>query len=114
MDNFLKKNTFLFISLGAVPGALLRWQIDEIFFVNMIGCFLLGFVNALGISKRYKLIIGYGFCGSITTFSGWSLSLHKMFTQGLYKMFLFNSVLTVLIGVFAIGLGHMCAKKLTA
>ena len=52
----IKNKTFLLISLGAILGALFRWQIDEIFIVNLIGCFLLGFFNSLNISYK-KLII---------------------------------------------------------
>ena len=48
----IKNNTFFLISLGAILGALFRWQIDEIFIVNLIGCFLLGFFNSLDILKR--------------------------------------------------------------
>ena len=109
----LKKNTF-FISIGAIPGALFRWQVDEIFIVNIIGCFLLGFFNSLAMPKRYKLTLGVGLCGSMTTFSGWSFHLHDLLDEGLYKLFLVNSILIVIIGVLAIGLGHLLGKKLHA
>ena len=112
MARDIKKNTFFLISLGAIPGALFRWQIDEIFVVNLIGCFLLGFINSLAISKRYKLTLGFGLCGSMTTFSGWSFHLSKLINQGHYHLFLFHSILFVLMGVLAIGLGHIFAKKL--
>ena len=108
----IKKNTFFIISAGAIPGALLRWQIDRIFIVNIIGCFLLGFFNSLDIQKRYRLALSVGFCGSLTTFSGWSSHLYDLFNQGLYKLFLFNLISSVLVGVFAIGLGHIFAKKI--
>ena len=112
MDIEIKKNTFFLISIGAIPGALIRWQIDEIFIVNIIGCFLLGFFNSLAIPKKYKLTLGVGLCSSMTTFSGWSFHLHNLLNQGLYRLFLFNSILIVLIGVLAIALGHMFSKKL--
>ncbi len=107
----IRKNTFILISMGAIPGALIRWQIDEIFIVNLIGCFLLGFVNSLDISKRYKLILGMGLSGSMTTFSGWSFYSYKLLSQGLYKLFLFTSISILLAGVFAIYFGHMIGKK---
>ncbi len=113
MQNFLKNNVVL-ISIGALPGALTRWQIDDIFIANLIGCFLLGFFNNLTISRRYKLIFGFGFCGSMTTFSGWSFYLYNLINQGLYKIFLFHSILIVLLGIFAISLGYMFAKRLNA
>ena len=110
----IKKNTFFLISIGAIPGALVRWHIDEIFVVNLIGCFLLGFFHSLNISKRFKLTFGVGLCGSMTTFSGWSSYLFNLLSQGLYKLLLFHSISIVLIGVFAMGLGHILAKRLNA
>ena len=110
----LFKNNFFLISLGAVPGALIRWQIDEILLVNLIGCFLLGFFNSLAISKRYKLIFGFGFCGSLTTFSGWSFQLFELISQGLFKLFSLNLVSTILIGYVAVGLGYLLAKQVNS
>ena len=112
MDILIKKNTFFLISLGAIPGALLRWKIDEIFIVNLIGCFLLGIINALPISSRYKLIFGFGFCGSLTTFSGLSFQLFQLISQGLFELFFLNAVLIVLISFFAICIGDLLAKKI--
>ncbi len=112
MNNFFKKNKYFLISIGAVPGAIFRWQIDDFFMVNTIGCFLLGIINAMPVKRIYKLIFGFGFCGSLTTFSGWSLYLFKLINQGLYKLFFLNSVLIVLIGLFAICLGDLFAKKI--
>ena len=114
MSKDIKNNAFFLISLGAIPGALFRWQIDEIFIVNLIGCFLLGFFNSLNILKRYKLTLCVGLCGSMTTFSGWSFYLYKLLNQGLYQLFLLDSISIVLLGVLAIGLGHIIAKKLNA
>ena len=111
MANFNTKNTFFMISIGAIPGALIRWQIEEFFVVNIIGCFFLGFFNSLSIAKRYKLTFGVGFCGSMTTFSGWSFYLNDLLTQRFYLLFLVHSVLIVVAGIFAVGLGHIFAKK---
>ena len=111
MNSFLKNNNFILISVGAVPAAILRWQIDQIFIVNAIGCFLLGFINSLPVSRRYKLIFGFGFCGSLTTFSGLSFQLYKLINQGFYKLFFFHSILILMIGLFSVGLGHLLAKK---
>ena len=113
MEKYLKKNNFLLVSLGAIPGAIFRWQIDEVIIVNIVGCFFLGFINALPVSRRYKLIFGFGFCGSLTTFSGWSYQLFKLINKGFYKLFFWNSILIAILGVFAVGLGHLIAKKIT-
>ena len=112
MYSFLRNNSFIIISVGAVPAAILRWQIDQIFIVNAIGCFLLGFINSLPVSRRYKLMFGFGFCGSLTTFSGLSFQLYKLINQGLYKLFFLNSILILTIGLLSVGLGHLLAKKI--
>ena len=114
MNRFLKNNNFLFISIGAIPAAIFRWQIDQIFIVNIIGCFLLGFINELPVSRSYKLILGFGFCGSLTTFSGWSFQLFKLINQGLYKLFFFNLLINLLMGLFAVGFGYLFAKKINS
>ena len=112
MYSFLRNNSFIIISVGAVPAAILRWQIDQIFIVNAIGCFLLGFINSLPVSRGYKLMFGFGFCGSLTTFSGWSFQLFKLINQGFYQLFFFKSISIVMLGIFAVSLGHLLAKKI--
>ena len=112
MNDWLKNNNFFIISIGAIPAAILRWQIDQIFIVNTIGCFLLGFINSLPVTRRYKLILGVGFCGSLTTFSGWSFQLFQLINEGFYKLFFFNSIFIVILGIFAFFLGDFVAKKI--
>ena len=112
MNNFFKNNNFVLISIGAIPAAILRWQIDRIFIVNIIGCFLIGLINSLPVSRRSKLIFGFGFCGSLTTFSGWSYQLFKLLNLGFYKLFFLNAILLVILGILAIGLGDWVGKKI--
>ena len=114
MNDFFEKNHVFLISIVSFSAALIRWQIDQIFIVNTIGCFLLGFVNSLPISRKYKLIFGFGFCGSLTTFSGWSFQLFKLMQQGLYKLFFLNSILSMICGILAVGFGHLVAKKIVS
>ena len=113
MNKFFSKNYFFLISIGAVPGALLRWEIDEIMIVNIIGCFFLGLVHSIPARNRLKLILGFGFCGSLTTFSGWSLQLFTLLNQGLYELFFLNLTITVILGFFAVCLGHLIAQNIT-
>tara|TARA_B100000700_G_scaffold289510_1_gene346885 strand:- start:147 stop:491 length:345 start_codon:yes stop_codon:yes gene_type:complete len=112
MNNFIKNNNFIIISVLSIPAVILRWQIDQILIVNIIGCFLLGFINSLTIPKKYKLIFGFGFCGSLTTFSGWSLQLFELIKEGFYKLFFLNSIFIVMLGFIAVGLGHFVARKI--
>ena len=112
MKSFLKENNFFIISIATIPAAIFRWQIDQILIVNTIGCFLLGFINSMPISRRYKLFFGFGFCGSLTTFSGLSFQLFNFINQGLYRLFVLNLIAIVMLGIFAVGLGHLVAKKI--
>ena len=112
MNGFLRNNNFIIISIGAVPAAIFRWQIDQVFIINIIGCFLLGFINSLSISRRYKLLFSFGFCGSFTTFSGWAFQLFKLLNQGFYKLFFLNSILMLMLGILAVGIGDFLAKKI--
>ena len=76
------------VALGAVPGALLRWQsgvqlgphlggsAGADLLVNLVGSFILGFL-AGPIPRRTSLVLllGIGFCGCLTTFSSWMLDV---------------------------------------
>ena len=75
-------NELLLVAVGAVPGALLRWQValhlgDRNVVVNVLGAALLGFLAGLPAAPRRQLLLGIGFCGSLTTFSSWMLAVAK-------------------------------------
>ena len=108
-----KKNKLKCLGLLGNKGGKCIKFCDDVFIVNIIGCFLLGMINSLPISRRYKLIFGFGFCGSLTTFSGWSFQLFQLISKGLYKLFFLNLIFFVLIGFFAVGFGHTVAKKIS-
>ena len=85
----------LLVALGAMPGALLRWQAGvqlapwlggsagADLLVNVVGSFVLGFL-AGPIPRRTGLVllVGIGFCGSLTTFSSWVLDVVKLLEAG--------------------------------
>ena len=111
MKNSFKITNSLIITLGAIPAALLRWQLADILMVNLIGCFLIGLINALTINQKYKLLFGFGFCGSLTTYSGWMDYLFELLNDGFYKEFFISSISTVVFGFSAISFGYLLAKK---
>ncbi len=60
------------VAAGAIPGALLRWQLPDLLLANLLGCLLLGLLLGLcGTRPRLLLGGGIGFCGSLTSFSSW-------------------------------------------
>ena len=103
---------FFIISIGSILGSLIKWKIDNIFFVNILGCFIFGFINNLQISKKFKLFFCFSFCGSLTTFSGWILDLFNIFNKRLYLLFLFKVILFLVIGYFALYLGYLISNNL--
>ena len=77
----------LLVGLGAVPGALLRWQVslhwaDCHVLVNVVGAALLGVIAGLPAAPRRQLLVGIGFCGSLTTFSSWMLDAMRLISAG--------------------------------
>jgi CrcB protein len=103
------------VALGAVPGALLRWQsgvqlgpylggsAGADLLVNLVGSFLLGFL-AGPIPRRTGLVLllGIGFCGCLTTFSSWMLDVAKLIQAG-------RPFWGVLLIVASLALGLLCA-----
>jgi len=83
------------VAVGAVPGALLRWQsgvqlgphlggsAGADLLVNLVGSFVLGFL-AGPIPRRTSLLLllGIGFCGCLTTFSSWMLDVANLIQAG--------------------------------
>ena len=95
-NNTIKK--VFFVSIGAIPGVILRWQIDEILIVNIIGCFLIGLFNFSSSNSKYKLIFCIGFCGSLTTFSGWIFDLFILISDGFYLQASLLTIAMILMG----------------
>ena len=100
------------ISAGSILGSLIRWKIDNVFLVNILGCFIFGFINNLHVSKKFKLFFCFSFCGSLTTFSGWILELLNILNKGFYFLFILNVSLFLVIGYFAIYFGYSLSANL--
>jgi CrcB protein len=79
---------FMFLAVGAVLGAYIRYKItafpliwgivgSNVLFVNIIGSFILGVFSILLLSwnldQKYSFLVAIGFCGSLTTMSSFAL-----------------------------------------
>ncbi|MEE2696279.1 MAG: CrcB family protein [Cyanobacteriota bacterium] len=107
----------LLVALGAVPGALLRWQValhlkDQNLLVNTFGAALLGLLAGLPAAPRRQLLLGLGFCGSVTTFSSWMLAAMKHFSTGDWGAALGLIGLTLGLGLGAAGLGFSLGRRI--
>ena len=104
------------VALGAVPGALLRWQValhgsDRHLLVNVLGAALLGLLAGLPAAPRRQLLIGIGFCGSLTTFSSWMLEAMQLISAGKIVEALGLIGFTLGLGVGAAALGLWIGPK---
>ena len=105
------------VALGAVPGAVMRWQIashfhDNDVIVNVLGAFILGWLVGLPIRPKRQLLIGIGFCGSLTTFSSWMVHCVTFISQGDWLAALGLIGITLGLGVGAAGLGVFTGRAL--
>ena len=107
----------LLVALGAVPGALLRWQLslhlaDQNLVANTLGSALLGFLAGLPAAPRRQLLLGVGFCGSITTFSSWMLDAVRQLGVGEIKSAAGLIGLTLGLGLGAAALGFQLGRQI--
>ena len=103
-------NELVLVAVGAVPGALLRWQValhwaDRHLFVNVVGAALLGWLAGLPAAPRRQLLVGIGFCGSLTTFSSWMLDAMQLISAGQISEAFGLISLTLGLGLGAAALG---------
>ena len=107
----------LLVALGAVPGALLRWQLslhlaDQNLVANTLGSALLGFLAGLPAAPRRQLLLGVGFCGSLTTFSSWMLDAVRQLGVGEIKFAAGLIGLTLGLGLGAAALGFQLGRQI--
>ena len=113
----LELEELLLVALGAVPGALLRWQLsvqlqDRHVLVNTLGAAILGLLAGLPAAPRRQLLLGIGFCGSLTTFSSWMLAAMKHVSAGDWPAALGLLGLTLGLGLGAAALGFSLGRRL--
>ena len=90
----------LWISLGAVAGANLRYFVSRLaarflsstfpystLFINVTGSFLLGFFlvwtsERVLADPKWRMLVAVGFCGAYTTFSSYAFETMHFFQQG--------------------------------
>ena len=113
----LELQELLLVGVGAVPGALLRWQLalhlgDENLLVNVLGAALLGVLAGLPAAPRRQLLLGIGFCGSLTTFSSWMLAAMKYLSAGDWADAAGLLVLTLGLGLGGAWIGFLSGRSL--
>ena len=115
------KYDLLYLAAGALLGAFLRYKVtgDSLFvgglpisvlIVNILGSFILGAsstaVSSLGLDERYTLLVGIGFCGSLTTMSSFAFETMNLIGVGEFATARLDIVLNVGASLGAIILGR--------
>ena len=113
----LELQELLLVGMGAVPGALVRWQLaqhlaDQNLLANVLGAALLGLLAGLPAAPRRQLLLGIGFCGSLTTFSSWMLDAVRLLAHGDVLAAVGLVGLTLGLGLGAAALGLQLGRRL--
>ena len=113
----MKGLEFVFLALGSVLGAFLRYKITEsplifntlpvnVLIVNVIGAFILGaFIvlsQQLNFDGKYSLFAAVGFCGSLTTMSAFALDSSNLLENNQYGTLVINIVANVGLSIIAL------------
>ncbi len=113
----------LFGGLGAVARLLMehgvRRQLTMAFpvgtiTVNVTGAFLLGVVHGTGLSHIGATLIGTGFLGAYTTFSGWMLETRSLRQDRRARAAAANIAVSVVLGLLAAWAGLQLGLLLTS
>ena len=109
----------LLVAVGAVPGALLRWQFgvvlnDRDVLVNVLGSLILGLLLGLPYRPRIQLLVGIGFCGSLTTFSSWMVNSVDLIASGQQLAAIGLIGLTLGLGLGGAALGLWIGRRFDA
>jgi len=107
----------LFVAIGAVPGAWLRFRLVNhlepllprrhwgTVAVNLLACFALGLITALAprcqADQRLSLLLATGFLGSFSTFSTFSFELLQVWLEGARRQALALLLASLLAGLLA-------------
>lgn len=118
----------LWISLGAVAGANLRFAVSRLtatylsaslpygtLIVNVTGSFILGFflvwtTERVLADPHWRMLIAIGFCGSYTTFSSFAFETLHLFEEGHYSLAIGNFVVNNVVALLAVIGGAVLAR----
>ncbi len=116
------------IFTGGGIGSILRYLIDNqlkqfnlsfpigIFFINILGCFIMGFLFSLflykytNINNILKIGLTVGFCGGFTTFSSFSLQIFELYQKGEFTNCLIYLLLSVILSILSLVFGVHLGK----
>jgi CrcB protein len=119
---------YVWIALGSALGGVLRYWIAGLagkgfeamlgaphsmaflgtVFVNISGSFVIGLIAALGPTDFARQLFMIGLLGGYTTFSSFSLQTLELAHEGRWLHAGGNVLLSVVLSLVAVWLGHVC------
>ena len=120
--------TILWISIGAIVGANLRYFVGQsvakllssslpygTLIINITGRFILGFFlvwtgERVRADPRWRMLIAIGFCGGYTTFSSFAYETFALFEQGRFAASALNVMVTNILCLLAVMAGAAIAR----
>jgi fluoride exporter len=130
MRTLIEWKPYLWVSLGGILGANLRYFLSRIItsfsdaafpygtlVINVTGSLVLGFflvwtTERVLADPRWRLLVSIGFCGSYTTFSGYAYETMSYFEQGHWTLFATNILANNVLCLVAILAGAMIARAI--
>ncbi|MCB2179687.1 fluoride efflux transporter CrcB [bacterium] len=123
-------NNLLILGLGGFFGAISRYLLSDYvqnmlkhtgfpygtLAVNILGCFLLGLLNQMAISRgllddQTRLFLMVGFVGAFTTFSTFTVESARLFQTGQNTAGMLNILGSNLLGITFVFIGQLFASQ---
>jgi CrcB protein len=119
---------YLWVALGAVVGACLRFGLSRLvaklisadfpygtLIINVTGSLVLGFFMIWTTERvladlRWRWFVAVGFCGGYTTFSSFAFESMALFEEGRYLLFAVNILLSNILCLGSTLLGMAAAR----
>ena len=122
-------NNILLVGAGGLLGSVFRyffmlgvsrlWPLTNFPYgtlvVNVLGCFVIGFLGGLGASRQLftesgRLFLFTGILGGFTTFSAFGLETFYLIRTSEWGLALGNVFLQLTLGILAVVLGHWLSE----
>jgi CrcB protein len=123
----LKGIEFVFLAIGALVGAYLRYKIASspillgilpinVLIINISGSFILGVFSIISMNfnldTKYSILLAVGFCGSFTTISSFALESINLLDNKQFTMFGINVIGNMGLSLSAVILGRIMTLAL--
>lgn len=130
MRTLVEWKPFVWISLGAILGANLRYVVSKVIsrfgdfafpystlLINVTGSLILGFflvwtTERVLANPMWRLLVAVGFCGSYTTFSSYAFETMAYFQQGHWMQFAANILSNNILCLGAVLVGAALARAI--